>query len=120
MLDAIDKITGSTGGNAATIAAGKITLHTGTAADLSIASSNAGALAALGLTGGLPRLATPGTGGLSGETLTIGATDAGSTATNITFGTGAGQVSTLNGLNAALAANDLQATLDARPASSPS
>ena len=49
--------------------------------------------------------------GLTGETLTIGATGDG-TATNITFGTGANQVSTLNELNTALAANNLQATID--------
>jgi flagellin-like hook-associated protein FlgL len=49
--------------------------------------------------------------GLSGQTLTIGATGGG-TATNITFGLGTGQVSTLNGLNAALAANNLQASID--------
>src|SRR5271170_8139718 len=42
---------------------------------------------------------------------TIGATVPGGTATNITFGTGSGQISTLNGLNAALAANDLQASI---------
>ena len=47
---------------------------------------------------------------LSGKTLTIGATGGG-TATNITFGTAAGDISTLNGLNAALAANNLQATI---------
>jgi flagellin len=47
---------------------------------------------------------------LSGKTLTIGATGGG-TATNITFGTGTNQISTLNGLNAALAANNLQATI---------
>ena len=52
-------------------------------------------------------------GTLSGETLTIAKTNSGSTATNITFGTGANQISTLNGLNSALAANDLQATIDA-------
>ena len=46
---------------------------------------------------------------LSGETLTIGATGGG-TATNITFG--AGGVSTLNQLNTALAANNLQASID--------
>jgi flagellin-like hook-associated protein FlgL len=51
-------------------------------------------------------------GSLSGETLTIGATGGG-TATSITFGTGANQISTLNGLNTALAANNLQATIDA-------
>ncbi len=51
--------------------------------------------------------------GLSGETLTIAKTNNSTTATNITFGTGANQISTLNGLNSALAANDLQATIDA-------
>ncbi len=91
----------------------KITLHTGTAADLSITSSNNTALGALGLGTGVTQARTPGTGGLSGETLTIGATNTSSTQTAITFGTGAGQVSTLNGLNAALASNDLQATIDA-------
>ncbi|HVX78097.1 MAG TPA: flagellin [Bradyrhizobium sp.] len=50
--------------------------------------------------------------GLSGETLTIAATNSSTTATNITFGTAAGQVSTLNELNDALAANDLQASID--------
>jgi flagellin len=49
---------------------------------------------------------------LSGETLTIAATNPSSTATNITFGTGANQISTLNQLNTALAANDLQASID--------
>src|SRR5579871_1688887 len=48
---------------------------------------------------------------LNGNTLTIAATGGG-TATNITFGLGAGQVSTLNALNAQLAANNLQATFD--------
>jgi flagellin len=52
------------------------------------------------------------TGSLSGETLTIGATGGG-TATSITFGTGANQISTLNELNSALSANNLQATIDA-------
>jgi flagellin len=48
---------------------------------------------------------------LSGETLTIGATGGG-TATSITFGTTGTDVSTLNGLNTALAANNLQASID--------
>ncbi len=74
ILTAIDQITGSSGANAATIAAGKITLHTGTAADLSITSSNNAALGALGLGTGVTQARTPATGGLSGETLTIGAT----------------------------------------------
>src|SRR6267378_2111223 len=45
---------------------------------------------------------------IDGQTITIGATGGG-TATSIVFGTGIGQVSTLNQLNAALAANHLQA-----------
>jgi flagellin len=53
---------------------------------------------------------TDATGGLSGETLVIAATGGG-TATNITFGTGTNQISTLNQLNAALAANNLQASI---------
>ncbi|MGA2058197.1 MAG: flagellin, partial [Bradyrhizobium sp.] len=53
---------------------------------------------------------TDASGGLSGETLTVGATGGG-TATNITFGTAAGDISTLNQLNAVLAANNLQATI---------
>jgi hypothetical protein len=51
------------------------------------------------------------TGGLNGLTLTIGAT-AGGAATSITFGTGVGQVSTINQLNAALLPNNLQASID--------
>ncbi len=53
---------------------------------------------------------TDATGGLGGETLVIAATGGG-TATNITFGTAAGQISTLNQLNTALATNNLQATI---------
>jgi flagellin-like hook-associated protein FlgL len=49
--------------------------------------------------------------GLSGQTLTVGATGGG-TQTSITFGLGTGQVSTLNDLNTKLAANNLQATID--------
>ena len=67
------------------------------------------ALAILGLTAGTTQLTPP---ALSGQTLTIAATGGG-TATSITFGTGAEQVSTLNSLNTALAANNLQATIDA-------
>src|SRR5690242_9292956 len=79
LLATIQSATGVT----SSITAGKITL-TPPAAGLTISGSS---LAKLGLT------AT----GLAGQTLTIGATGGG-TATNITFGTGAGQVSTLNGL----------------------
>jgi flagellin len=48
---------------------------------------------------------------LAGETLSIAATGGG-TATAITFGVLSGQVATLNQLNTALAANNLQATVD--------
>jgi flagellin len=48
--------------------------------------------------------------GLAGQTLTIPAVSGG-TPTSITFGFGAGQVSTLNELNAALAGNNLQASI---------
>src|SRR5271169_5364631 len=106
------KIDGLSGGSGSAVAGGKVVLHTGTTADLSIASSNAAALTALGLTGGVTQARTPATNALSGLTLSIAATGGG-TATNLTFGTGAGQVSTLNELNTALAANNLQATLDA-------
>jgi flagellin len=89
---------------------GKLNLSTGTAQALTIAAglgNNPGnALAALGLTAG-----TTSDTALQGQTLNIAAT-AGGTATNITFGTEAGQVSTLNELNAALAANNLQASID--------
>jgi flagellin-like hook-associated protein FlgL len=108
----LSKIDGLSGGSGSAVAGGKVVLHTGTTADLSIASSNAGALTALGLSGGVTQARTAGTTALGGLTLTIGATGGG-TATSLTFGTGAGQISTLNGLNAALAANNLQATIDA-------
>ena len=60
-----------------------------------------------GLVAGTTNIGAP---ALSGQTLTIGATGGG-TATNITFGTSSGQISTLNQLNAALAANNLQASI---------
>ena len=105
LLAAVDTITGAT--VASTLGATKLTLSTGTTTPLVI-GGNAGTLTALGLTAGTTQLTPP---ALSGQTLTIGATGGG-TATSITFGTGAGQVSTLNELNAALAANNLQASID--------
>ncbi|MGB3043641.1 MAG: flagellar protein, partial [Xanthobacteraceae bacterium] len=51
------------------------------------------------------------TGGLSGTTLSIDATDGG-TASVINFGTGTGEVSTLDELNTALAANNMTASID--------
>jgi flagellin len=110
VLDAIDKVTGTFGtASASTITAGKITLSTGTTSDLSVAGTPT--LAALGLTGPVTQARGGGTTALGGLTLTIAATNSSSTATSITFGTGNGQISTLNQLNTALAANDLQASL---------
>jgi flagellin len=105
LLTAIDAVTGATGGNASSVAGGKIVLSTGTTQNLTIGGT---ALAKLGLTAATTNLGAP---ALSGQTLTIAATGGG-TATSITFGTSSGQISTLNGLNTALAANNLQATID--------
>jgi len=86
-------------GGSSSITAGAITVTPGSAG-LTLSGS---ALAKIGLSA---------TGdGLAGQTLTIGATGGG-TATSITFGLGTGQVSTLNQLNSALAANNLQASID--------
>jgi hypothetical protein len=49
--------------------------------------------------------------GLAGQTLTVTPTGGG-TATSLTFGLGANQISNLNQLNAALAPNNLQASVD--------
>ena len=107
VLSAIDGITGAS--TASTVdGTGHIVLSTGTTQNL-VLGGTGNALGALGLTAATTNVGAP---LLSGETLTIGATGGG-TATSITFGTGANQVSTLNGLNAALAANNLQATIDA-------
>jgi hypothetical protein len=103
LLAAIDTVTGAS--VASSVAGGKITLSTGTTQNLVIAGS---ALGKLGLTAATTNV---GPSALSGKILTIGATGGG-TATSITFGTGNGQVSTLNGLNAALSANNLQASID--------
>jgi flagellin len=106
LLAAIDQITGAT--VASTVSGtGQLQLSTGTSSDLTIAGS-ANLLTALGLTAGTTPRDTQVTPGL---TLTIPATVYG-TATNITFGTGANQVSTLSQLNAALAPNFLLATID--------
>jgi flagellin len=104
LLGAIDGITGAA--TPSTLSATKLVLSTGTTQPLAIGGS-AGTLTALGLTAGTTPLSPP---PLQGQTLTIGATGNG-TATSIVFGTGPGQVSTLNALNTALAANNLQATI---------
>jgi flagellin-like hook-associated protein FlgL len=90
----------ATGGTSSISAGGAITITPGNNTGLTLSGT---ALTKLGLTAVGD--------GLSGQTLSIGATGGG-TATNLTFGLGQGQISTLNGLNAALAANNLQATID--------
>jgi flagellin len=110
VLSAIDGITG-TATPSTVSATGQLQISTGTTSNLTIAAGTGNALAALGLTA-LSGTTTPVTPpALSGETLSIAATGNG-TATNIVFGTGTGQISTLNQLNAALAANNLQASVD--------
>jgi len=107
VLSAIDAITG---GTASVSAAGKLIISTGTASDLTVSGSS-GTLTSLGLGTGVTQARGGGTTALGGLTLDIAATGNG-TATAITFGTGAGQVSTLNQLNTALATNNLQASID--------
>jgi flagellin len=104
LLSAIDGITGAT--TPSTLGATKLTLSTGTTQPLAIGGA-AGTLTALGLTAGTTQLQPP---PLQGQSLTITPTGGG-TATSVVFGTGPGQVSTLNQLNAALAANNLQASI---------
>jgi flagellin-like hook-associated protein FlgL len=107
LLGAIDTITGAT--TASTLGTTQLTLSTGTAQDLVIGGT-AGTLTKLGLTAATTAR-SGGTTALGGLTLTIGATGNG-TATSITFGDGtSGTVKSLNDLNAALAANNLQASV---------
>jgi len=107
VLGAIDQITGAS--VASTVNAGAMRLSTGVTSDLSISGSG-NVLTALGLTAGTTTR-TP--GGLDGQTLTIGATGVGGVASSIMFGDGTnGTVKSLNDLNAKLATNNLQATLD--------
>jgi flagellin len=110
-------INGQVTGVDASVTGGKLTIaSTGTAGAsdaVTISNFSTGDASQLGFAANASVTfnGTAATGGLSGETLTIGATGGG-TATNITFGTGTNQISTLNALNTALAANNLQATLD--------
>jgi len=97
LLSAIDKVSGGTASISAT---GQITINAG-ANGLTLTGN---ALTKLGLSSVVGD-------GLAGQTLSIASTGGG-TASNITFGLGQGQISTLNGLNSALAANNLQATID--------
>ena len=116
VLTAIDSITGTATPSTVSATTGQLQISTGTTSNLTIAAGTGNALAALGLTAVAAAGTPPGTTNvtppaLSGETLSIAATGNG-TATNIVFGTGTGQISTLNQLNAALAANNLQASVD--------
>jgi hypothetical protein len=131
VLKAIDIATGVTtvsnsGGTAAPTtlgtassitAAGTLKISTGTNADLAI-SGTGNALTALGLAGNtgtgtaFTAARTAGVGGIAGKTLSFSSFNGG-TAVNVTFGTGTGQVQTLNQLNTALQANNLNATVDA-------
>ncbi|GJD88643.1 hypothetical protein BHAOGJBA_2163 [Methylobacterium hispanicum] len=106
------------GATNSSIAGGILKISTGTTADLNITGTG-NALSALGLAGNAgtdtsftaSRSSTP--GGLSGKTLTFGSLNNG-TAVNVTFGDGTnGTVKTLDGLNAKLALNNMQAALDA-------
>jgi flagellin len=94
MLAAIESVSGAS----ATITDGAITL-TPAPAGLTLSGT---ALSKLGLSNQGD--------GLVNQTLTIQPTGGG-TATNLTFGFGNGQISTLNQLNAALAPNNLQASI---------
>jgi flagellin len=96
LLSAIDKVTGGTSSISST---GAISINAGNNG-LTLSGTALGKL-------GLSQVGSS----LSGETLTVGATGGG-TASTLTFGLGQGQISTLNQLNAALAANNLQATFD--------
>jgi flagellin len=108
VLNAFDSITGAT--VASTVVGGKLTISTGTTLDLTV-SSTLTALTAFGFAAGPTTTARGASVSvLNGQTLNIGPTGGG-TPTSITFGTGVGQVKSLNDLNNALASNNLQASL---------
>ena len=99
-------------------AAGALKISTGINADLSITGTG-NALVTLGLAGNtgtstvFSAARNAGVGGINGKTLTFSSFNGG-TAVNVTFGDGNnGTVKTLNQLNAALQADNLNATLDA-------
>jgi hypothetical protein len=117
--DVASLINDQVGSSVATVVGGALTFtSTTTGATSSIATSAVTAAGSATNTTGIASASNTGTaasGGLSGLTLNIAATGNG-TATAITFGSGAGQVKSLNDLNNALAANNLQATLGANGA----
>ena len=112
LLTKIDVLSGNTGTGStpSTVTAGHVALHTGATSDLTISSSNSSALAALGFSAPVSQARGTGPSQLNGLTLSFASTGGGAV-TNLTFGSGAGQVKSLNDLNAVLASNNLQATL---------
>ena len=108
VADVVARIDVDSGGTGSSVNGGKVTLNAGTTAALVIGGSG---LAKLGLVAGTTAASTPANPGLSGKTLTVAATGGG-VATNITFGSASGQISNLNDLNTALAANNLQASIN--------
>jgi flagellin len=135
VLNAIDLATGtqtaSNSGGTATLttgagltassinAAGNLKISTGINADLAITGTG-NALTTLGLAGNtgtataFTAARNSAAGGLNGQTLTFTSFNGG-TAVNVTFGDGTnGTVKTLNDLNTALQADNLNATLDAK------
>jgi flagellin len=101
------------GSTVASVSAGKLVFTSGTTGSTSNVTTTAEVVAG-GATGSTGVAAATNTGtnpALTNETLTIASTGGG-TATNITFGTGAGQISNLNQLNAVLANNNLQAGIN--------
>ncbi len=105
ILSAINGITGGT----SSIAGNQLTVSNAVADTTNSITfgGTSSVLAKLGLSTGT----TPPTYTFSGKTLTIPST-AGGPPTNIVFGNGVGQVSTINQLNAALLPNNLQASID--------
>jgi len=111
LLAKIDALSGAAP-SSSTVAAGVVTLHTGTASDLSIATSNTAALAALGFGSSIAASRGTGPSPLNGLTLSIGSTGGG-TATSLIFGSAAGPGKSLQDLDNKLRSNNLQATLAA-------
>ena len=118
IASAINTQVGTSASVTASYASGKLAItSTGTAgaADaVTVGSFSAGDASQLGFAAAASATANGAatSGALSGKTLTIASTGGG-TPVNITFGTGAGQISTLNALNAALQPNNLQAAISA-------
>jgi flagellin len=113
---AIQSQVGTTAGVTASYSSGKLAItSTGTAGasdQVLVGTFNSGDATQLGFaTATETANGAAATGGLSGQILTIAATGGGQP-TTITFGTTGTNVSTLNQLNAQLATNNLQATID--------